>query len=208
VEGAGGGTDKHTIPPKPPTMATFKIPTGPAISKNKLTYCVHKQKACSTEAPECGSITYDCEKGGMTWEWADANIFLTWLANKELEKSIELIVSQVERSDSPIWWEQCVYRCTREHTGRKCDCQRITQWERTIPLKKTGCWCCLTIKLYPDTNKILRKYDEQHDHTIGDNNLWFTRLLDMTKELVMDLVGTGVQTKVIVCGNYVVYFPS
>jgi hypothetical protein len=107
----------------------------------------------------------------MTWEWADTDTFLTWLATEEMEKSIELIVSQVEQSDSPIWWERLVYRCTREYTGGKHDHQRTTQWERLIPLKKTGCQCHLTIKLYLHTDKILGKYNEQHDHMIGDENL-------------------------------------
>ena len=139
-------------------------------------------------------------------EWADADVFLTWLAAEELEKCIELIVSQVEQSDSLIWQERRVYQCAREYTGGKYDCQRITKWERMIPSKKTGCRCHLTIKLYPDTDKILRKYEEQHDHAIGDENLRFTRLLDTTKDLVMDLVCTGVHTKVIVRGDYVVHF--
>ena len=72
-----GGTNKSTIPPKLPTMPAFDIPTGPPNAENKLTYCVHKQKACSAEAPKCGSITYNHKKGGMTWEWADADMFLT-----------------------------------------------------------------------------------------------------------------------------------
>ena len=75
-----------------------------------------------------------------------------------------------------------------------------------IPSKKTGCRCHLTIKLYPDTDKILGKYEEQHDHVIGDENLHFTRLSDTTKDLVTDLVHTGVHTKVIVHGDYIVHF--
>ena len=186
-------------------MPTFEIPTGPPIAENKLTLRTHKRKALRAEAPKRGSITYDREKGGMTREWADADAFLTWLAAEEMEKSIELIVSQVERSDSPIWRERRVYRCARGYTGGKYN---ITEPERTIPSKKTGCRCRLTIKLYLDTDKILGKYDEQHDHTIGDENLRFTRLSDTTKELVMDLVRTGVHTKVIVHGNYVIHFPA
>ena len=189
-------------------MPAFKIPTGPSITKNKLTYRTHKWKAPCAKAPKCGSITYDREKGGMMREWADADAFLTWLAAEELEKAIELIVSQVERSDSPIWQERRVYQCGREYTGGKHDRQRTTEWERTIPSKKTGCRCCLTIKLYLDTDKILRKYEEQHDHVIGDENLCFTRLSDMTKDLVLDLVRTGVHTKAIVRGDYIVPFPA
>ena len=198
-----GGEDKQILhPTQTPHMPTFEIPTGSSISKNKLTYCIHKQKAPCAKAPKHRSFTYNHEKGGMTHEWADADMFLTWLTAKELEKAMELIVSQVEQLDSLIWQEWHMYQCTREYIGRKYhDCHRTTKWERIIP-SKTGCWCHLTIKLYPDTDKILKKYEEEHDHAIGNENLHFTRLLDMTKELVTNLV----HTKAIVCGDYIVYF--
>ena len=144
-------------------MPAFEIPTGPTITENKLTYSVHNQKAHHADGPERGSFAYDQEKGGMTWEWADIDTFLTWLATKETKKSIQLIVSQVKQSDSSIWREQHVYRCPREFTGREKDRQNITRSEQAIPSKKMGCRCTLTIKMYPHTDKILGKYDEEHD---------------------------------------------
>jgi hypothetical protein len=187
-------------------MPAFEIPTGPAVATNKHGYRVHKRKA--REAPQPGSITYDREKGGMTREWVDADAFLTWLATEEMEKSIELIVSRVERSDSPVWRERRVYQCGREHTGGKRDRPRTTQWERTIPSKKTGCRCRLTIKRYPHTDAILGKYEDQHDHAIGDENLRFTRLSDTTKALVMEMVRTGIDSKAIVRDNYIFHSRS
>ena len=96
-----------------------------------------------------------------------------------------------------------MYRCAREFTSSKKDRQNITRLERAIPLKKTGCQCTLTIKMYLHTDRILRKYDEEHDHTIGNDNLRFTRLSDTTKELVMELARAGVHAKAIVHGHYV-----
>ena len=144
-------------------MPAFEIPTGPTITENKLTYSVHNQKARHADGPERRSFAYDQEKGGMTWEWADIDAFLTWLTTKETKKSIQLIVSQVKQSDSSIWQERHMYRCAREFTGREKDRQNITQSEQAIPLKKTGCRCTLTIKMYLHTDKILGKYDEEHD---------------------------------------------
>ena len=126
LEGEGEGGDKQSIPPRTLTMPAFEIPTGPTIAENKLTYSVHNQKACRADGPERGSFAYDQEKGGMTWEWADIDAFLTWLATEEAKKSIQLIVSQFKQSDSSIWQERCVYRCTREFTGGKKDRQNIT----------------------------------------------------------------------------------
>jgi hypothetical protein len=193
--GQEGGTNHPT---QTPTMATFHIPTGPPISENRLTYCAHRRKAPHTEAPEPGSITYDCEKGGMKREWADYDTFLDWLATEEAANSVEFILSQVERSDLPIWQERRVYRCAREYSGGKLNREKITERERTIPSKKTGCRCCLMIKHYLHTDKILGKYEDRHDHAIGDENLRFTRLSDTTKALVMDMVCTRIDSKAIV----------
>ena len=191
--------------PNPPFMSALEIPTGPPISDNKHTYCAQKRKAPCAEDPVTrwprGSITYDREKGGMTREWANEDDFLAWLAAKESEKHIELIVSKVVRSDSPIWRERHVFRCGREYTGRKQVYKKLNQWERAIPSKKTGCRCHLTIKLYPDTATILGKYEEQHDHALGDKNLRFTRLSDATKKDVMQMVHLGVHDKAIVRDN-------
>jgi hypothetical protein len=189
-------------------MPTFDIPTGPSITKNRLAYHTHKWKAPHAEAPEHGSITYDHEKGGMKQEWADYTAFLDWLATKETNNSIEFILSQVEHSDLPIWQEWRMYKCTQEYSGGKHDWEKITQWERTIPSKKTGCWCHLMIKRYPHTDTILGKYEDQHNHAIGDENLWFTRLLDTTKALVMEMVHTGIDSKAIVHDNYIFHSRS
>ena len=95
-KGGKGGTNNPTTPPRTPTMSGFDIPTGPSITENKLTYHVHKWKACRAEAPERGSITHDLEKGGMMREWADADAFLAWLATEKTNKAIKLILSEVE----------------------------------------------------------------------------------------------------------------
>ena len=205
-KGGEGGTNNPT-PPRTPTMSGFKIPTGPSIAENKLTYRVHKWKVRHAEAKH-GSITHDCEKGGMTHEWADADAFAAWLVTKEANKAIELILSKVERLDSTIWQERCMYRCARESTSGKKNRQKTIKSERAIPSKKTGCRCRLTIKMYSHTNKILGKYDEEHDHAIGDENLRFTKLLGTTKDLVMELARAGVHTKAIVRGNYFAYFSA
>jgi len=189
-------------------MSALGIPTGPPITENKHAYHVRKWKARRAEDPvttwQRGSITYDREKAGMTREWANEDEFSAWLAAEESKKAIELIVSQVEWSDSQIWRERRMLKCSREYTGGKQDRENVNQWERKIPSKKTGCRCCLTIKRYPHTETILGKYEDQHDHALGDENLRFTRLSDATKELVMQMVHTGVDPKAIV-RNYI-YF--
>jgi len=101
-----------------------------------------------------------------------------------------------------------VFRCSREHLGGKWDYERTTQLDRKIKTKKTGCQCCLIIKKYPHTKKILGKYNEEHDHMIGDPNLQFTKLSAKTKKLVMNMVRLGIDANIIVRGNYVFHFQA
>jgi hypothetical protein len=203
--GTGGKGQTNPTSSQPPFMSALEIPTGPSITENKHAYRVQKRKArCAEDPVPCGSITYDREKGGMTREWANKAEFLAWLAAEQSEKSIDLVVSKVRQSDSPIWRERRVFMCAREYTGGKQDRVKVNQWERTIPSKKTGCRCRLTIKQYLNTETILGKYEDQHDHAIGDDNLRFTRLSDATKDLVRQMVHTGVHSKAIVRENSLV----
>ena len=183
-------------------MPTFEIPTGPAITQTNLAYHgpreeVRRTKRCITTMRR-GSMAYDREKGGMMLEWANEEEFLAWLAAEESEKTIGLIVSQIERSNSPLWRERRVLRCSREFTGGKRDYQNGNQWERKIPSKKTGCQCRVTVKQYPQTEVMLGKYDGQHDHPLGDDNLRFIRLSGKIRDLVMDMVYIDIDSKTIV----------
>ena len=102
-------------------------------------------------------------------EWVDHDVFSTWLAAKQSEKSIELIVSWTDKSGGPNWQEWHVYHCGREYSGGKSKYQTINEWERTIPLKKMGCWCRLTIKRYPGMETILGKYEDVLQHKTADS---------------------------------------
>ena len=193
-------------------MPTFKIPTVPTNTQNHHAYNVCREEARRFKRhitkPQRGSMTYDCEKGGMTLEWANEGEFRAWLAAEESGNTIELIMSQIERSDSPLWQEQHVFRCLCEFTGRNPGYVKKTQMERKIPSKKMGCQCHLTIKRYLWTETILGKYVDQHDHPLGNDNLRFIRLSRKIRDLVMDIVYIGINSKVIVSHNYIHHLPS
>ena len=193
----------QTIPSSDPyTMPTFEIPTGPAITQTNFAYHGPREEARCTKRcitkPRRGSMAYDRKEGGMTLEWANKVEFLAWLAAEESEKTIELSVSKTLRSDSSDWRERRVLRCSREFTGGKYNYQNKNQWERKIPSKKTGCQCRLTIKWYPQTEAMLGKYEDQHDHPLGDDNLRFIRLSGKIRNLVMDMVYIGIDSKIVV----------
>ena len=51
---------------------------------------------------------------------------------------------------------------------------------------------------YPHTRTILGKYDGQHDHPLGDENLRFLRLSHHIRSLVMDMIREGMDAEAIV----------
>lgn len=183
-------------------MPTFNIPTGPTCTQENLAYNVLREEARRAKrritTPRKGSLAYDREKAGMTYKWDNHEAFLVWLAAEQSAKSIELVVSQVEYSDLPEWRERRMLRCSREFTGGKTNYENKHQRERKISSKKTGCQCYLTIKHYPHTDVILGKYHEEHDHPLGDDNLRFLRLSSKIRNLVMDMVYIGIDSKAIV----------
>ena len=101
-------------------MATFEIAVGPSVAEN-LRLCQTSgtdkrpvEDPATTLRP--GSITHDRKHGKMPSKWKDEDDFCTWLEAKELDKGIELIVSHVRHSDSPIWRERHLHPWSR--TGR------------------------------------------------------------------------------------------
>ena len=97
-------------------MPTFEIPTVPTNTQNDHAYNVRREEArhseCHIMKPQRGSMTYDCKKGGMTLKWANEGEFRAWLAAEESGNTIELIVSQIEQLDSPLWQERCIFWCS------------------------------------------------------------------------------------------------
>jgi hypothetical protein len=135
-------------------------------------------------------------------KWPNEEEFLAWRAAQESENAIKLIVSKVMNSDSPNWQARRVLKCSREWTGGQLAHCNSVEGNRKIPSKKTGCRCHLTIKLYHHTKAILGKYENEHDHPLGDDNLRFIRLSDKTKDVVMEMVHAGIDGKVIVSNGY------
>ncbi len=198
--GGEGGTNNTSS--QSPTMPTFEIPTGPSITERGHSYLVSDAKLrrskCPVTKPPYGSIMYDHEKGEMSLDWANEDEFLVWLAAKEHKNTIKFILSHTEESGSPNWQAQRKYRCSHEFSGRKTDHENIHQWDRKIPSMKTGCQCHLIIKLYLDTKTILGKYEAQHNHALGNDNLRFLRLSDSIRKLVMEMIFTGMGSQAIV----------
>ena len=143
-------------------------------------------------------------EGRMTKEWANEEDIQAQLAAEESDNSIELIVSYILSSDSPDWQERRMLQCSHEFMGRKKNYQNKHAWERKIPSKKTGCPCTMMLKWYLETETILGKYKDQHNHVLGDNNLQFTRLSGKARNIVMDMV-TPVSSLIALWGTMMLF---
>ena len=182
-------------------MPTFQILSSPPITKNSATCLMPKGKMrpgnCPAK-PRYGSLTYDRQKGDMKLEWPNEDEFQAWLVAEEQEKTIKLIVSRTAESDSPNWRACRMFRCSRELSGGKTNRENKYDWDRKIPSKKTGCKCQLIVKQYPGTETMLGKYQGEHDHPLGDDNLRFLRLSTEVRNFVMDMVDAGMGCQAIV----------
>ena len=53
------------------------------------------------------------------------------------------------------------------------------------------------VKHYPQMDLILRKYQEEYNHLLSDDNLQLLRLSGKIRNLVMDMVYIGIDSKAI-----------
>lgn len=81
---------------------------------------------------------------------------------------------------------------------KKKNYKRKTAWTRTVPIKRTGCTCHLTIKTYPGRDTILGNYNNVHSHEIGDENARFIRLPKSVRKEIERLLRLGVDPKKVV----------
>ncbi len=149
-------------------------------------------------SPQTGSITYDRENG-FNLEWDSIGSFKDWLDNEQTTQSIELKISKIAHRSSLCTTNQ-TFRCTRNGTGGLSKYQKKTTRKRRAESKRIagGCPCFVQIKTYPHTDIVLGKYNSNHSHPIGMENLKFVRMRDSTKEMIASMVSSGMNNKDIV----------
>ncbi len=126
-----------------------------------------------------GSITYNQEVSGYDLEWKSRAEFNKWLTYEQATIGIEIRLSKTRYSKNNTLYSTCeTFRCTRNGTGRKSHYVKKTTWERKIKSKRIegGCPCLVQIKTYPHTDIILGKYDHDHSHPAGKDNLKYIRI--------------------------------
>ena len=147
-----------------------------------------------------GSIAYDREKG-YNLEWESRADFQTWLRHEQKALGIEIRIAKTRLSKVQQVYLTCeTFRCARNGCGGVKRYAKKTTRERKIDTKRIdgGCPCYVQIKTYPDTDTILGKYEFNHSHETGKNNLKYIRIRVCTRELIESWVRYGVTNEEIV----------
>ncbi len=149
-----------------------------------------------------GSITYDREEGGYNLEWESRADFNKWLTHEQAAIGIEIRLSKTRQGKGKTeLYSKCkTYCCTRNGTGGKSRYVKKTTRDWKIESKRLegGCPCFVQIKTYPRTNTILGKYNHNHSHPTGKDNLKYIRIRVVTRELIETWVHYGVTDQEIV----------
>jgi FAR1 DNA-binding domain len=134
-------------------------------------------------------------------EWPNLAAFDAWRRNEELAHSIELIKSTVA-SGGQVWTLRRIFVCSHENGGGRYKyVKKHPERKRKIPSKKTDCPCNIVIKRYLDTERILGRYEREHNHPIGIANVPFTRLSAGSRKWMRDMVSQKIDPREIVCKN-------
>jgi hypothetical protein len=128
--------------------------------------------------------------------------FESWLSHEQRALGIEIRRSKTRTSKAQqqVYLTCETFRCARNGCGGLKPYQKKTTRERKVGSKRIdgGCPCYVQIKTYPDTDTILGKYDFNHSHETGKNNLKYIRIRVSTRDLIEDWVRYGVTNEEIV----------
>ncbi len=142
-----------------------------------------------------GSIIYNQEEGGYNLEWKSRDNFDKWLTHEQAAIGIEIRLSKTRYSkNNKLYSKGEIFCCMRNRTGGKKHHMKMTACERKIDSKRIEgrCPCSIQIKTYPHTSTIMGRYNPDHSHPIGKNNLKYIRIWVFMQALIEDLVHNGV----------------
>lgn len=147
-----------------------------------------------------GSITYDREHD-FNLEWESISEFHQWREYEERAHGIELRCCHIRRANrSALYTTNQLFCCSRQGTGGIKPYEKKTNRQRKLDSKRIegGCPCRVRIKMYPHTNTVLGKYDRDHSHSTGKDNLKYVRIRVPTHALIAQLIRLGLKDKEIV----------
>ncbi|KAJ7198247.1 hypothetical protein GGX14DRAFT_331781, partial [Mycena pura] len=129
-----------------------------------------------------GSFQYDLASSTFPKQWKD------WLQQEQRQHCIELRLVKTTKGTSD-YERKCRFVCSRAGTGGvKQYTRQCPERQQKMASKRTDCLCFLLVKQYPGISTIMGKYCEDHDHTIGNANLRFTRISKDTREHIAGIL--------------------
>ncbi|KAJ7608302.1 hypothetical protein DFH06DRAFT_1017888, partial [Mycena polygramma] len=155
-----------------------------------------------------GSFERDADDGEYPFVWDSFDDLEAWISAEESKNSIELL-----RKDSipnknkreREWLVRHVWVCARQgFGGKKKYTAKKPDQTRKIPNKRvaSGCPCRLVVKSYVSTEKLRGRYEASHSHPIGSANLVYTRISNVVKNKIEDLLRQGVRPDIVVNIQY------
>jgi hypothetical protein len=150
------------------------------------------------------SFNYDLLRGEYPLQWSDFNVFEDWHHDEEIADCIKLISSTTTPRNS-LWMKRYHYVCGRALSGGKSkyELKHLEQYHKES--KKIGCGCQVIIKQYLHTPIILGQYDSKHDHSIGIENLVYTRMSHEARERINKLLAQKINNREVVCNGHLAY---
>jgi hypothetical protein len=144
---------------------------------------------------------YDREMNGYNLEWETRGDFESWLTHEQQAVGIEIFRSKTQLSSACKVYLTCeTFHCLRNKIGRTKPRVKKLAWERKIESKQIegGCPCYVQIKTYPNTDTVLGKYNLDHSHPTGKDNLKYIQIWVAKRELIEAGVLYGVTDQEIV----------
>jgi len=159
----------------------------PAIPDNANPEREESNTINPTILSKMGSITYNQEVSGYDLEWESRAEFNKWLTYEQAAIGIEIRLSKTRYSKNNTLYSTCeTFHCMYNRTGGKSHYVKKTMREWKIKSKwiEGGCPCLIQIKTYPHTDIILGKYDHNHSHPAGKDNLKYIQIWAPMRELI------------------------
>lgn len=199
---------KQKILPMPPKFGGFKLDFTvqslvPALNFAPPVYSSSLSEFQATSQKlelHFGAYTSDLARGKYSLSWGSLADMESWLRKEQESKFIELRLKDTLRSTGcGLWTTKLIYVCARQGTGgSKKYTRKFPEQGRKVPTKRSGCTSRLTIKSYPNTARVLGRYEETHSHATGQVNARFTRLSMETRIKIAEMLRIGITHKRIV----------
>jgi hypothetical protein len=148
-----------------------------------------------------GSMTYNWNENSYNLEWKFRADFNKWLTHEQAIRGIKIQLSKTQASKTHQLYSTCeTFCCAHNGTGRKKHYVKTMTHERKIDSKQIegGCPCFIQIKMYSHTNTILGRYDPNHSHSTGKDNLKYIWICMDPQELIEAWMHYGVTDQEIV----------